>query len=156
MRRWMRWIVAAAAVALAVVWIVGEALMPATQQGPPAMPVLATDGEAILRRACYDCHSDQVEWPWYTHLPVASLLVALDVREGREKLNFSAWADMPVEKKRKKWDKAAEEIREAEMPPAQYVWLHRDARLSEADVALLEQAVPNGLNAPAAAGGAGE
>src|SRR5215468_6369753 len=51
------------------------------------LPVMGT-----LRRSCFDCHSDQTRWPWYSKLPVASWVLETDAREGRGQLNFSRWS----------------------------------------------------------------
>jgi hypothetical protein len=81
--------------------------------------------------ACFDCHSNETAWPWYTNVAPVSWLVQHDVDEGREALNFSEW-DRPQEA-----DEAAEAVAEREMPPDIYVLLHPDARLSDADRDLL-------------------
>lgn len=85
-------------------------------------------------RACYDCHSNQTEWPWYSWIAPVSWLVQYDVDEGRRKLNFSAW-DQP----QKDADEAADEVREGAMPLRPYVVLHPHARLSTVERAELEQ-----------------
>jgi hypothetical protein len=89
----------------------------------------------LVRRACFDCHSNQTVWPWYARIAPASWLVYNDVVEGREKLNFSDWLDG-----RRKGEKAAEirkEIEEGEMPPFQYRIAHPDARFSGEEKQLL-------------------
>ena len=53
----------------------------------------------VLRRACYDCHSNETAWPWYTHVAPVNFLVAHDVEEGREHLNFSEWDRYDAEKR---------------------------------------------------------
>jgi hypothetical protein len=81
---------------------------------------------AIARRACYDCHSNETEWPWYSHIAPFSWLVQNDVDEGREHLNFSEF-DRP---QRHAVD-AAHEVEEGEMPLWYYRPLHPGARLDE-------------------------
>jgi hypothetical protein len=87
----------------------------------------------VLRRACYDCHSHETVWPWYSRVAPVSFLVAHDVAEGREELNFSRWdfADAAVESRvrRRVW----REVEEGEMPLWFYVPLHPAARLNAAD-----------------------
>lgn len=82
----------------------------------------------LARRACFDCHSHETVWPWYSHVAPISWLVQHDVDEGRRELNFSAW-DRSKEGTRD----AAEELEEGEMPPAAYLPLHPDAKLSDAE-----------------------
>lgn len=81
--------------------------------------------EDLARRACFDCHSNETRWPWYTHVAPASWLVGRDVAEGREHLNFSEF-----DRARGEAGEAAEEFEEGEMPPWFYVPLHAEARLS--------------------------
>jgi hypothetical protein len=129
---------AIAVVALAVVWIVGEFMLP--ERNPPGRnsgPILSAEGDSLLRRACFDCHSHETNWPRYTHWPVVSLLLAIDVGHGREELNFSDWDRLSPQDRKDKWKKSVEEIRDGEMPPAVYVWLHPEAKLGPADIQTL-------------------
>ncbi len=87
---------------------------------------------ALALRACFDCHSNQVRWPWYSHVAPASWLVQYDVDAARRKLNFSEW-DRP----QKDAEDAAEEVREGAMPLAPYELLHAEARLSPAETEAL-------------------
>jgi mono/diheme cytochrome c family protein len=80
---------------------------------------------ALAQRACFDCHSNETEWPAYANIAPVSWLVQHDVDEGREKLNFSEWQRPQKESK-----EAAQSVREGEMPPWQYVLLHPEAKLS--------------------------
>jgi Haem-binding domain len=82
--------------------------------------------EALARTSCYDCHSNETDWPVYAYVAPFSWFVISDVDNGREKLNFSEWDDDAG-----KADDAAEEIAEDSMPPSQYTLIHRDAQLSD-------------------------
>jgi len=94
---------------------------------------------AILRKACFDCHSNETTWPWYTRFAPGSWLLARDVRLGRENLNFSEWGDYDDEEMAYDKEVSWEQIEEGEMPPWFYVWpMHLDARLSEAELATLK------------------
>lgn len=95
-------------------------------------PVMST-----LRHACFDCHSNETRWPWYSTLPVASWLIEHDVREGRGQLNFSQWTQYNKFERADLLDKACEKATKRDMPLWQYRILHREARLSEADIAAL-------------------
>ena len=79
-------------------------------------------------RACFDCHSNETAWPWYSHVAPMSWLVVNDVNEGRQHLNFSEWK-VPS----RHADDAAGEVREGEMPPAIYTPLHSASKLSSAE-----------------------
>lgn len=93
--------------------------------------------EELARRACYDCHSNEVVWPWYSNVAPVSWLVQRDVDEGRQHLNFSKWAGL-TEK-----DKIPEVVAEGEMPLKVYLIMHSDARLTQAET----EALVNGLKA---------
>ena len=79
-------------------------------------------------RACFDCHSNQTRWPWYSHVAPMSWLVQDHVDEGRRELNFSDWNRGSSEA-----DEAAETVRDREMPPQSYLLLHPEARLTDAE-----------------------
>jgi len=86
--------------------------------------------------ACYDCHSNQTRRPLYSRVAPFSWLVARDVEQGREKLNFSTWEGSGGDAR-----DAAETIVEGSMPPRRYLPLHPDARLTEDERRLLVQAL---------------
>jgi hypothetical protein len=94
---------------------------------PPPPPVAAT-----LRAACYDCHSDETKWPWYSHIAPVSWLVAGDVRDGRERMNFSDWPHDQPERAAKRLERISEEVGYRNMPPGKYTLLHPEARLTPA------------------------
>jgi hypothetical protein len=87
---------------------------------------------ARLRAACYDCHSYETRWPWYSRIAPASWLVAGDVKDGREKLNFSEWPQDQPERAAKRLERISEEVGYRNMPPGKYTLLHPEARLTAA------------------------
>jgi len=115
--------------------------LPVDRSAPP------TDGEvpaspevrAVLKKACYDCHSNQTQWPLYSRIAPVSWLVARDVHEGRKELNFTAWNHLTPERQAKKLRKSWEEVDEGEMPMEIYVPLHPEARLTAAEKSLLKE-----------------
>ena len=116
-------------------------LIPIQQTNPPIEEdiVVSPEVKAILKRACYDCHSHETVWPWYSHVAPASWLLAWDVAEGREELNFSTWNQYSQKKRDKIIKEILEEIEEGEMPPWFYLPLHPEGRLSESDRAVLKE-----------------
>lgn len=88
----------------------------------------------LAERACFDCHSNETEWPWYSNIAPVSWLVQRDVDEGREKLNFSEWNSGGEE-----GEEMAESIWEGEMPPAVFLITHPEARLTDAELDQLAQ-----------------
>ena len=82
---------------------------------------------SLFFEACRDCHSNETEWPWYSHVAPASWLVRRDVDEGRSHFNVSEW-NRPSSQH---GDEAAEKVEEGDMPPWFYLPLHAHARLSQ-------------------------
>jgi hypothetical protein len=91
----------------------------------------------ILRRSCNDCHSNQTIYPWYSNLTPFSWLLKNHIDEGRAELNFSVWNTYDAKKKARKLDEICDQVISGEMPHSQYLWIHRDAILSDEDKKLL-------------------
>lgn len=91
----------------------------------------------ILRKACYDCHSNQTTYPWYSYVAPVSWLITKDVREGREELNFSEWADQSKRKKIKILNEMADEMEDKKMPLKVYTITHRDAVLTDEEISTI-------------------
>ena len=85
----------------------------------------------VLRQSCYDCHSHETVWPWYSSVAPAKWLVRHDVAEAREHLNFSAWNRYDADEQAHKWEEVVEEVEEGHMPLWYYVALHQETRLSD-------------------------
>jgi hypothetical protein len=100
---------------------------PPVESDVPAPPEV----KSVLRRACYDCHSNETVWPWYSHVAPVSWLLAYDVMEGREELNFSTWQGYDQAQRRKKLKETIETLNEGEMPPWFYWMMHPPARLAD-------------------------
>lgn len=93
---------------------------------------------AVLKRACYDCHSNETVWPWYSNVAPVSWLLYSDVTDGRKEMNFSAWQQMPPERQAKRRKGIWREVKDGDMPPWYYVPLHPPSKLSDADKAILQ------------------
>ncbi len=121
--------------------LVAIQFVPVTTVNPPVERDIPTAPEvkAVLRRACYDCHSHETVWPWYSQIAPLSWIIARDVQEGRAELNFSTWTRYSTQQQVKKLKESWEEIAEGEMSPWFYLAIHRDVRLSAADRAVLRQ-----------------
>lgn len=98
---------------------------------------------ALAKRACFDCHSNETAWPWYSRVAPVSWLIHRDVNGGRRVLNFSEWADGKREGENPK--KIREELVEGDMPPIQYTLVHADSRLTREE----RQQLADGLDATA-------
>ncbi len=114
-------------------------LIPVNRDNPPeSVPIKAPQGiTQILERSCYDCHSNRTKWPWYSYVAPISWLVARDVHEGREHLNFSVWDGSDAEEIKELSEEFIKVLQEDEMPLWFYLPLHPQARLSEIDKQLL-------------------
>jgi hypothetical protein len=106
---------------------------------PPERAALGAppEVEAIMKRACFDCHTNETRWPWYAKLAPGSWLMARDVRKGRARFNISEWDD-DMEARAVDKESAWDEVESGEMPPWFYLPLHPDAKLSAEDKATLK------------------
>ncbi|MAC96284.1 MAG: cytochrome C [Flavobacteriales bacterium] len=91
----------------------------------------------LIQKNCYDCHSNQVNYPWYSNVAPVSWWLQSHIDEAREHLNFSNWADYKADKKAHKMEEAWEEVEEEEMPLPSYTYVHWEANLSEAEKEIL-------------------
>lgn len=91
----------------------------------------------LLRTACYDCHSNETQYPWYYRITPVNWWVQHHVNEGREEGNLSVWAALSEKHRAHFVDEAAELIEAAEMPLPSYTWMHGDARLDQRQRKLL-------------------
>ena len=102
-----------------------------TMTQPPAE--IAT----LIKTACYDCHSHQAKYPWYSNVAPVSWMLEHHIEEGREHLNFSTWGKYKSEKADHKLEECAEEVEEGEMPMKSYVVMHSEAKMTDKQKAAL-------------------
>lgn len=119
---------------LGVVFLLLQVARPAKTNPPvtgkvDAPPPIAT----LLERACNDCHSNETRWPWYSQVSPFSWLLTRDVNEARKHLNFSEWQGYEADRKLKKLKEIEEEVSAGEMPLANYLLLHPEAKLTDAE-----------------------
>ena len=107
-------------------------LLPANRSNPPVESEIPAPPRVknILQRACYDCHSNETRWPWYSAIAPMSWLVIYDVDEAREHMNFSTWNQYDDDERRDHLEEASEEVEDGNMPLWYYLPLHPDARLA--------------------------
>lgn len=102
-------------------------LIPIDRTNPPTTvePQWSTpEARALVKEHCFQCHSNETEWPWYSYVAPGSWLIKWDVVNGRNKFNFSEWDKNPGE-----LDEMIDEIQEGGMPPLQYTLFHSNSRL---------------------------
>jgi hypothetical protein len=127
-----------AALAFCVAFIAIQ-LVPVNRTNPPVQGDFRGSAEvvSVLRRACYDCHSNETTWPWYSRIAPVSWVIARDVNKGRAALNFSTWKQLSAEKQAEAMNESWEEVAKGKMPTWYYVALHPEARLSANDQSVL-------------------
>jgi hypothetical protein len=103
------------------------------------MTVAAPGAEVakLLKDACYDCHSHETTYPWYTNIQPVGWLIANHIEEGRGHLNFSEWGTYDAKRRAHKMEECYEEVEEGEMPLKIYPVTHPEARLSDQQRTLL-------------------
>ena len=116
-----------------VVGIVGLQLWPygRDRTNPPVLQEPqwdSTQTRILAVRACYDCHSNETQWPWYTHIAPMSMMIYQDVVKGRKVVNFSEWNAEGWT--REQTDRMIEVINKDQMPLPYYSILHPEAELS--------------------------
>ena len=86
--------------------------------------------EAILRTSCYDCHSNNTNYPWYSNVQPVGFFMEHHIKEAKEDLNFSEWGNYSKRKQENKLDRIVKQIKSDEMPLASYTLIHKNARLT--------------------------
>jgi mono/diheme cytochrome c family protein len=128
--RWVKWGLAALLGGLVVIQVVPYGR---NHDNPPVLAEPSWDSaqtRELTVRACFDCHSNETVWPWYSNVAPVSWLVQRDVDQGREELNYSEW-------NRQEGEESAETVREGSMPPRPYLLTHPDAHLTDSELAAL-------------------
>jgi mono/diheme cytochrome c family protein len=146
----LRWGGIALAVPLVLLLLVQAVPYGRDHSNPPVRQEPAWDSpetRALAVDACFDCHSNETDWPLYSNIAPASWLIQHDVDAGREKVNFSEW-----DRAQEEADELAEQVEENKMPPKYYRWFHSEARLSSAE----REALVRGFQAMFGEGEAGE
>src|SRR5690242_8962779 len=95
-----------------VILVIVIQVIPVTRDNPPGeTEVPAPDSvRVVLRRACYDCHSNETVWPWYSRIAPVSWLLARDVHQGRRELNFSTWNRLTDQRLARKMKETRDEV----------------------------------------------
>ncbi len=154
-------------IAVGVLGFIAIQFVPVDKSNPPVVSEPKWDSpqtQALAERACYDCHSNQTKWPWYSNVAPVSWLLARHVQEGRDKLNFSEWGVNNSSageargsdegehegeehesaegrhgegREGHELEELVESVQEGEMPPAGYVRMHPEANLTEAEIEAL-------------------
>lgn len=135
----MRKLLRTVALVLPTTVVVASLISDARAPGNAAAPSLAgaqvpREVRFTIDRACRDCHSEATRYPWYSYIAPVSWLVNRDVKRGRERLNLSKWSEYSVIRRERYLSEIANQLQDGGMPPAIYTFVHREAKLSKADV----------------------
>lgn len=91
----------------------------------------------ILKASCYDCHSNNTRYPWYSNIQPAGWLLAKHIKDGKEQLNFDEFGNYSKRRQLSKLRAVENSIKDGSMPLSSYTWLHPDAKLSAESKALI-------------------
>ena len=132
------------AIGLGVAFIAVQFMQPAHNK---SVQVLPTDFAVLYKppqqvqqifwNACYDCHSSNTNYPWYSNIQPMAWMVASDISNGKEKLNFSEFGSYSPRRRISKWVDIEKRIKDGTMPLSSYKFMHKNARLTENDKKLL-------------------
>lgn len=109
--------------------------IPVERTNPPVTGLVDAPEDVLttLRRSCWDCHSNETEWPWYAYVAPMSLRVSQHVWMGREHVNFTEWDGYDAEERDEAYEEIAKEIDRGGMPLKDYLLVHRNAKLTTSD-----------------------
>lgn len=127
-------------VAMVAAGIILIQLVPVERTNPPVTAELAASTQVmeVLEQSCYDCHSNETRWPWYSKVAPIAWVIAKHVREGREHLNFSDWESLSEDDKADAREEIWEEVERGTMPLRGYLRWHPAAVLNSEDLTVLE------------------
>ena len=91
----------------------------------------------LLANSCFDCHSNNTKYPWYTNIQPVGWLMANHINDGKKELNFNELAALSTRRRNSKFKSISQQIEQAKMPLKSYLFIHRNAALNEADKILL-------------------
>jgi len=137
--RWSKRKICKSVLGILAVGLVGIQFIPVVRTNPPILAEIVAPEEVltIFRRACYDCHSNETVWPWYSYVAPISWLMESDVKVGRGNVNFSEWNEYSEKLRSLKQYKIGKMVESREMPLWFYVPLHSEAKLSDEDIQLI-------------------
>jgi hypothetical protein len=133
MRRW-HYLLGGPVLLLLVIQLIPNELPPVVTTNPDDIiqsGIVDEEVASILKVSCYNCHSNETEYPWYAHVAPSSWLVARDVRLAREELNFSTWQGLEMMDQLGILDDIYQEVESGEMPLEIYTVVHNSAKLDQ-------------------------
>lgn len=92
----------------------------------------------VFTNKCYDCHSNNTVYPWYTNIQPVGWWMAFHVKEAKKELNFSDFGDYPRDRANHKLEEITEVLEDGSMPIKSYLWMH-DAKVTAEETASITQ-----------------
>ncbi len=128
-------------VVVLVVALVVIQFIPVSKTNPPVTGEINAPENVmkVFKTSCYDCHSNEVVWPWYSRVAPVSWLVAYDVNEARDHYNFSEWSSYNAKDRQDNREEIWEEVEERHMPLWYYLIMHPEAKLSAEDKEMIKK-----------------
>ena len=144
----MKKILIVIAVLLVVIQFIRPAKNEGTVEGPKDIThtvTVSAEVQNILQKSCNYCHSNHTQYPWYYNIQPVAWWLAHHVDEGKHHLNFSEFNGYKTKRKLHKLKEIKEEVEDSEMPMNSYLWMHSNAKLTEAEKATLYKWVEESL-----------
>ncbi len=91
----------------------------------------------LLKISCYDCHSNNTNYPWYSKIQPTGLMLEHHIKEGKEELNFSEFDSYSDRRKKSKLKSIISQIRDNEMPLKSYTFMHKKTKLTDQEKTIL-------------------
>jgi hypothetical protein len=127
-----------------IVFVVIQFLQPARNKNGQVLPTdiskivsMPENVQTILKTACYDCHSNNTNYPWYTNIQPVGWMMARHIKEGKEELVFSEFGSYSLRRQISKLKSIENSIKDGTMPLTSYTFIHKNAKLSQNDKALI-------------------
>lgn len=127
---------------IGLTWVLGFVVAP--ERNPAQRnkeTIISQELDKVLKVSCFDCHSNETVWPWYTSVPPMSALVNFDVAKGRKVLNFSEWDTMNYEQRSEILEHSIQAMEGGFMPFPPYLIMHKDAKISPETLEQLKEAI---------------
>lgn len=125
--------------AVLVVIIIAQFIQPPYNEGSTEGPgdiahtlSVPANVQSILSTSCYDCHSDNTNYPWYNRITPVNWWLKGHIDDGKKELNFTQFRKYSAKRMNKKLEEIIETIKSHEMPLESYLWIHKEAKLSDA------------------------
>ncbi|KQR68309.1 MULTISPECIES: heme-binding domain-containing protein [Pedobacter] len=135
---------------LLVIFMLMQILQPARNKSAQAMPQdistlvpMPDDVQGILKKSCYDCHSNNTEYPWYAYVQPLHWYLNSHIRSGKEELNFNEFAGYTLRRRQNKLRAIENSLKDGTMPLSSYSLIHRNAILDPREKSILIKWVQN-------------